>query len=151
MLSVAIWYYVGMPEKNPPRPIAQNLKETLEIYQRDGVEAAVEASGLSARSIYRWAERAGVRHERAVFKTGCPSQSAYNRGCCCDGCRMANRDANRESKRRRVERAVLSQAEVPHGVGGYSNWDCRCGTCRLAWSNYLRMRRDSAPNRKETS
>lgn len=118
-----------------------DLPRLLTIYATEGAVAAAKEAGVSVRTMQRWAAQEGVESGyKTPVSAQCPSAAAYGRGCRCDGCIDANRVAAREAKDRRIARAHHG-VEVPHGVSGYSNWDCRCVTCSTAWATYLRKRR----------
>jgi hypothetical protein len=118
-----------------------DLPRLLTIYATEGAVAAAKEAGVSVRTMQRWAGQEGIQSGyRTPVSAECPSAAAYNRGCRCEGCVDANRIAGRQAKDRRIARAHHG-AEVPHGVSGYSNWDCRCVTCSTAWATYLRKRR----------
>jgi hypothetical protein len=57
--------------------------------------------------------------------------STYRHGCRCDECRTAH---TADCAARRAQRSERPADEVPHGLSGYNNWACRCGTCSLAKS-----------------
>lgn len=57
--------------------------------------------------------------------------STYRHGCRCDDCRSAHTD---HCKRKRAERRSRPHEEIPHGLGGYRNWNCRCEVCKAAKS-----------------
>lgn len=121
----------------------EDKKKALAIYRKKGAKRAADEVGVSIRTVQRWAKEAGVKSGyRAEPMVECPSAAAYKRGCRCDGCVLANREVNRLVKARRIKRKKKGVTPVPHGVGGYSNYDCRCGACRTAWTAYLRERRE---------
>lgn len=53
----------------------------------------------------------------------------YSQGCQCERCTRANREHGRDVKR---QLATKDPAEIPHGLGGYNNYSCRCVICRAA-------------------
>jgi hypothetical protein len=59
-----------------------------------------------------------------------------------EACVLANREEAGENKRKRV--ATTPFRLIPHGLGGYKNYDCRCPTCteaeRLNGQNRRRLR-----------
>jgi hypothetical protein len=123
-------------------------QQALDIYVKEGAEAARLAVGVSKRTVQRWASDAGLKYEYVAPLLPCPSMASYARGCRCDGCVEANREHQKEVKARRVaygkKHGKKKTGEpIPHGVSGYSNWDCRCGTCKAEWSAYLRRKRDA--------
>jgi hypothetical protein len=121
--------------------------EVLKVFADQGAAAASELAGVSRRTIQRWAAVEGIRSGyTAPIIRECPSAAAYARGCDCDGCKEANREQQRQVKARRVayfqeHGTKRDGTPIPHGVSGYSNWDCRCEVCRPAWSAYLREHR----------
>lgn len=116
--------------------------QILRIYAKKGATPAAEAAGVSKRTVQRWAAKAGISSGyTAPVLRDCPSVASYNRGCRCSGCVAANKEASRQTKARRVARFENGEVEIEHGVSGYSNWDCRCETCRAEWSAYMRERR----------
>lgn len=126
-------------------PISEATKQrrkVLKVYAKSGATEAAKIAGVSKRTVQRWASAAGIDsgYEPPIIRE-CPSAAAYARGCRCAGCTEANREAQRQIKARRVARFQAGQVEITHGVSGYSNWDCRCGECKSAWSTYLRERR----------
>jgi hypothetical protein len=120
-------------------------EEALKLYASEGASAAASEAGVSTRTIQRWAAQEGVKSgwQPPILRDH-GTAACYIRGCRRDECVEANRQANREVKARRVERFKKGKVTIRHGVSGYSNWDCRCGVCRNAWSAYLRGRRLSA-------
>ena len=117
--------------------------EVLETYAKQGATAASEFAGVSKRTVQRWAASEAVTSGyKAPIIRMCPSAASYARGCRCEGCVVANREAQREIKDRRISRFRQGGVQINHGVSGYSNWDCRCELCRSSWSNYLRGRRN---------
>lgn len=131
----------NLPMANHTKKDSVDLPRLLEIYATEGAVVAAKAGGISVRTMQRWAAQEGVG---SGYKTPvvaeCPSAASYGRGCRCEGCIEANRIAAREAKERRIARSHKG-AEIPHGVSGYSNWDCRCLVCSSAWAAYLRQRR----------
>jgi hypothetical protein len=130
--------------KDTPRRLAQKAEQArvLEVYADRGLAAAAEATEASPRTIQRWAQVAGVVSGwEPPDLVPCPSPAAYNRGCRCDGCIAANLEEGRVVKARRVKRGKTGKAEIPHGVTGYNNWNCRCEACRTEWMAYMRERR----------
>jgi hypothetical protein len=124
--------------------------EILDIYKTQGATAAALKAGVSKRTVQRWAAKARATRTdlNSGYKPpirGCPSAAEYARGCRCPGCTEANRIVQRGIKERRVARYRAGLVTITHGVGGYSNWDCRCAVCREAWRNYLRARRNRRP------
>lgn len=115
----------------------------LEAYATLGGPAAAEVTGLSVDTLRRWGQESGVTsgYTRANRQTPCPSEAAYIRGCRCDECKRLHREEARSMKVARVEKGRRNPSLIPHGVGGYVNWDCRCGVCRQEWTAYLRERR----------
>lgn len=129
-----------MAETNPPLSRAEALK----VYATEGASAAAEAASVSTRTIQRWATAEGITSgwEPPILR-GHGTAACYVRGCRKAECVEANRISNREVKERRVARFKAGKVKILHGVSGYSNWDCRCAECRVAWSTYLRDRRNS--------
>lgn len=125
----------------------QDVRErALLIYELEGAEEAGRAVNVSKRTVQRWAAEAGVSYEYQPPLLPCPSAASYVRGCRCDGCVEANRERQRSVKERRVAYGKKHNRKhdgnpIPHGVSGYSNWDCRCPRCKNAWSTYLREKR----------
>lgn len=119
-------------------------EEILEVYVTKGATPAAELAKVSRRTVQRWANEEGLSSgfspEDRITQF-CPSAASYARGCRCDGCRKANRERAQMVKASRVKRVRQGNVKAPHGVSGYSNWDCRCPKCRKAWSEYLRERR----------
>ena len=117
--------------------------EALAVYARLGGRAAAEVTGVSIRTIQRWAYQHGVKsgYTAEVTRTPCPSVGAYMRGCRCEDCVRLRREEQREVKERRLAKAEKRPGLIPHGVSGYANWDCRCAKCRSEWTKYLRERR----------
>lgn len=125
-------------------------EEVVKLYQEIGAAAAARQVGVSRRTVQRWARAAGIQSggwEPVHRRKPCPSAAAYSHGCRCDGCKLANREAQRATKQRRVERYRNGRRDIKHGVSGYSNWDCRCEVCRTAWSKYLKDRRIASRRR----
>jgi hypothetical protein len=125
--------------------MAITKEKALELYATKGATPAAEAAHVSKRTIQRWAKVEGLDSgydPASRITTSCPSSAEYARGCRCEGCKEANREMQREIKARRLERVSRGKRKVPHGVSGYSNWDCRCSECKKAWSSYLRGRRN---------
>ncbi len=123
-----------------------SVDKILEMYETEGATPAAKMAKVSKRTVQRWASDAGMKSgfdPASRITTTCPSSAEYGRGCRCDGCKEAQREAQRAVKQRRIKRARTGRVQIPHGVSGYSNWDCRCPTCRGAWSQYLRSRRAS--------
>lgn len=119
-----------------------NRDKIMKIYATEGASAAAVAAGVSKRTVQRWAAAAKVGSGYVPpIRRECPSAASYARGCHCDGCTLANREAQREIKARRVERFQQGLVKIVHGVSGYANWECRCPVCKSAWSKYLRDRR----------
>lgn len=121
-------------------------QQALDVYVKEGAEAARLAVGVSKRTVQRWASEAEVEYTYVPVLLPCPSMASYARGCRCDGCIEVNREHQKEVKARRVaygkEHGKKRTGEpIPHGVSGYSNWDCRCGKCKAEWSSYLRTKR----------
>lgn len=120
-------------------------EEVLKIYERDGASAAASLAGVSTRTVKRWAAQEGVSSGyTAPIIRGHGTAACYIRGCRETKCVEANREVQREVKRRRIERYRAGKVTIKHGVSGYSNWDCRCGECTSSWSTYLRERRHAA-------
>lgn len=128
-------------------------QQALDVYVKEGAEAAGLATGVSKRTVQRWASEAEVEYVYVPYLLPCPSVASYARGCRCDGCVEENREHQKEVKARRVaygkKHGKKKTGEpIPHGVSGYSNWDCRCPVCKSEWSSYLRTKRLA---RSETS
>jgi len=116
--------------------------EAVEIYSQRGLAAAVEFCGAAPRTVQRWAAAAGVSSGwEPPNLVPCPSSASYARGCRCEGCVAANLEEGRLVKARRVKRGKTGKTEIPHGVTGFNNWNCRCSICRTAWGAYMRERR----------
>jgi hypothetical protein len=62
----------------------------------------------------------------------------------CADCRHANNTEAAEARQKRATRT----SEIPHGINGYDNWDCRCQTCRRAKSEANREQRVRREKRK---
>jgi len=122
-----------------------NRDQILQTYAEEGAQAAANQAGVSKRTVQRWAANAGIAsgYQTPILRD-CPSAASYVRGCRCQGCIDENRKTQREIKDRRVARYKQGQTKIKHGVSGYSNWECRCGVCRSAWSSYLRGRRSTS-------
>ena len=58
--------------------------------------------------------------------------NGYARKCQCPVCRAANAARCRQQTADRVARAALDPSLIPHGRGGYTNWECRCPVCTKA-------------------
>ena len=69
---------------------------------------------------------------RAEIRAPHGTRARYVSGCSCDECRAANRAYMRSLKTRPVPN---------HGVSGYTNYGCRCATCRRAHSDRLWLQR----------
>jgi hypothetical protein len=68
------------------------------------------------------------------------TERTYRAGCSCDTCRIAQTArviAWRE--RKRAEQA--SDREIPHGITGYTTYQCRCGQCMEACRKNARLYR----------
>lgn len=81
-------------------------------------------------------------------------------GCECDPCREANRIGTKEAKARRFKRTADNGGIAPtatHNAGTYTNWNCRCVPCKVAWAADCRdrkakareARRGTAPTRRK--
>lgn len=82
----------------------------------------------------------------------CGTRAAYTRHVKagevpCEACRIAN---NVESEAARLRRAERTD-EIPHGVNGYDNWNCRCEVCSGAKSKANRKQRVQRLRRKATA
>jgi hypothetical protein len=56
-----------------------------------------------------------------------PGPSAYNKGCRCGDCTELHRQ--RHNRVMAWAAATASPERIPHGIGGYGNWGCRCAVC----------------------
>ena len=146
------------PKRKRKAPLAKSIRESVPmdkvmgLYSTEGATAAAKFAGVSKRTVQRWASEQGVKSGYvAPIEMECPSAASYTRGCRCEGCRLANKEAQRETKKRRIERFRSGRTKIKHGVSGYSNWDCRCEKCRKAWSAYLRKRRQGGASRAKVA
>lgn len=126
--------------RGPKKPTREQI---LEIYATQGATPAAKRAKVHKRTVQRWAREAGISSGFEVEDTykECPSFASYLRGCRCDGCKLEARDGRRVVKERRLQRVEEGRKKVPHGVSGYSNWNCRCPKCKRAWSAYLKGKR----------
>jgi hypothetical protein len=77
--------------------------------------------------------------------------AGYARKCRCTVCRAANAARCRQQTEKRVARAAEDPSLIPHGRGGYTNWECRCDVCTTANTQAcIAYRRARKANRKET-
>jgi len=131
-----------MPKKDVTVLMDEEKDAVLLTYGTLGATAAASQAGVSKRTVQRWAAVEGIEsgYEAPIIRL-CPSAASYARGCRCEGCKDANREAQRAIKVRRIKRFKSGKTQIKHGVSGYSNWDCRCADCKAAWSTYLRDRR----------
>lgn len=112
----------------------EEVAAAVEVYRTHGREVAAARLGVSASTVYKWARERGVRYERQ-FVHG--TLSGWERGCRCDICRQGAAQKRRERKARRIERFRRGEVNPQHGKATtYSNYDCRCGPCSKAWSEW---------------
>lgn len=78
------------------------------------------------------------------------SYSTYtNKGCRCDECREAAREANRKRQAKLrgdqgyVPRKRGRKIENEHGYSGYINRGCRCDICKQGTKDYRESRKDT--------
>lgn len=85
-----------------------------------------------------------TRPSEAVDGVHHGTRSGYRKGCRCQDCRSANSFTQYAQA---LKRASGDRLEVPHGLGGYTNYKCRCPTCSAAARDSnaaARARRNSA-------
>lgn len=76
--------------------------------------------------------------------THVPSESRYNHGCSCDGCRAAHTRYKRAQRWEHMAERVLVDGHLihpsaPHGTrNGYGFYGCRCSSCRAINTQTLR-------------
>jgi hypothetical protein len=96
------------------------------VNRSQALEAHAAADGTEGALV----EMANVEHGTFL---------AYQKGCRCARCRMANSDRNYRVRQARRDR--LAEREGKHGtIGTYSNWGCRCDLCTATWREHMKTR-----------
>ncbi|XUZ24719.1 hypothetical protein ACQVDT_07025 [Streptomyces sp. RMIT01] len=93
--------------------------------------AIAQVLGVHPRTVLRIRQRNSIPSlwQPPGPQAGCGSPAQYKvRGCRCQVCVAANTARLAEARRDRAARR--DTATFKHGVNGYSNWKCRCPTCR---------------------
>ena len=66
----------------------------------------------------------------------------------CEDCKRANRDAAAAGRLARRNRRKYPKAKIPHGLGGYRNYGCRCDICSEAASKAMADYREALAARE---
>jgi len=130
-------------------------REILQIFADHGATPASIASGVTRRTIQRWARRAGVTsgYNPRLARTPDDTNAGYRRGVRTEEAIEAHQESVRDAKQRRVQRFHDKETTPACGKAStYSNYDCRGEACRTAWSVYLKRKRgtlDGTPSMTE--
>lgn len=74
----------------------------------------------------------------------------YRKGCRCEPCHTAFTTQHRQLRARRNQLRAAGIVTVPHGLGGYKNWGCRCPVCTREHKRDLITRRRKECSRTQT-
>jgi len=94
--------------------------------------------GVSDRTIMRWRAQLRLDYYWQPRVAACGTQGAYARGCRCNECTRANREAHRSTVSK-MKAKGLAPSDRRHGTPyAYNSWGCRCGKCKAAWAERCR-------------